>query len=247
MKNLAIKIGLEKTGVAGKCLSEQYINDKTELEWQCGKCGYTWKAKPNKVKRGTWCGKCAQNIKLTIEDMYELAKNVGIKRTGVSGKCLSKQYINNRTPLEWQCGKCNHRWKTIPTCIKRNSWCPNCSKSNMENGCRKAFEKIFNAKFPTVRPEWLINPKTEHKMHLDGYNEDLKIAFEYNGKQHYLYYTYFHKDFKEFLDQQDRDRIKKQLCEDQGIILIIVPYTVKIDKMQDYIIKEYNKQIKKFN
>jgi len=41
----------------GKCLSEEYINAKTKLEWECRK-GHRWFATPDNVTRGTWCPIC---------------------------------------------------------------------------------------------------------------------------------------------------------------------------------------------
>ncbi len=41
----------------GKCLSTVYANAHTKLTWQCAK-GHVWRAKPEAVKRGTWCQKC---------------------------------------------------------------------------------------------------------------------------------------------------------------------------------------------
>jgi hypothetical protein len=42
----------------GRCLSDCYINKATPLRWQCAR-GHSWYAEPGKVKRGTWCAKCA--------------------------------------------------------------------------------------------------------------------------------------------------------------------------------------------
>jgi hypothetical protein len=42
----------------GKCLSERYINKDTRLRWECA-LGHQWEASPGKVKRGSWCAKCA--------------------------------------------------------------------------------------------------------------------------------------------------------------------------------------------
>jgi hypothetical protein len=42
----------------GRCLSDRYLNKATPLQWQCA-VGHRWYAQPGKVKRGTWCAKCA--------------------------------------------------------------------------------------------------------------------------------------------------------------------------------------------
>ncbi|MHA2288946.1 MAG: hypothetical protein ACXABG_09170 [Promethearchaeota archaeon] len=305
MNNLARNVGFKRTGISGKCISCEYINDKTKLKWQCGKCGYIWSASPNKVKRGSWCAKCAGNLKLTIEEMGILAKKIGKRKTGISGKCLSTIYINNRTPLEWlcckcgntwyaapwnikkglwcricsgiteysitdmqklaydkgkdktgkpgkclsltyknvhtklewQCGKCGFIWKSKPNNIIQKSWCPNCSTGRKEKFCRKIFEELFKCKFPRSNPDWLINPKTSYNMHLDGFNEILKLAFEFNGIQHYKFHKFFHNNYQEFKDQRKRDLLKKQLCKEHGITLIIIPYTIKINQLRNYIIR----------
>ena len=67
-----------------------------------------------------------------------------------------------------------------------NVWCQLCSKSisNGEAITKATLEQIFGVAFPRERPNWL---KMEtHPLELDGVNHQLKLAFEYNGRQHYL-------------------------------------------------------------
>jgi hypothetical protein len=42
----------------GNCLSQAYVNERTPLSWYCA-AGHRWDATPGKVKRGSWCAKCA--------------------------------------------------------------------------------------------------------------------------------------------------------------------------------------------
>ncbi|MDE1848728.1 MAG: hypothetical protein KGH55_01715 [Nanoarchaeota archaeon] len=60
----------------GECLSDVYINQDNKLLWKCSK-GHTWEASSGAVKRGTWCPICSHNIKLTIQEMQDLAKEKG--------------------------------------------------------------------------------------------------------------------------------------------------------------------------
>lgn len=116
----------------GLCLSKRYINNHTNLKWQCFK-GHIWEAISNNIKKGEWCPVCAGHIKLNIEEMQEIAK----KRRGL---CLSEKYINCDTKLEWQCFK-GHIWQATPGHIKFGEWCPVCAK----------FNRILNRKGKTAK------------------------------------------------------------------------------------------------
>ena len=106
----------------GKCLSKKYVNNYNKLKWQCAD-GHIWKATSNNVKRGRWCSLCAaRKMKLTIEEMQEIAESRG-------GKCISKKYVNNHTELKWQCAE-GHIWEAKPYNVKRGTWCPKCSHKN---------------------------------------------------------------------------------------------------------------------
>lgn len=96
----------------------------------------------------------------------------------------------------------------------------------MENICRNALEELTGKPFPNTRPKWLINPKTNEPLELDCYNPDLRIALEYNGIQHYEYPNPFHTSQAQFEDQQFRDKIKRELCHQYKVDLIIVPDTI---------------------
>ena len=102
----------------GLCLSEEYVNSKSKLLWQCEE-GHCWRAVPVSVRRGSWCPVCARTQKLTLEEFQALAASRG-------GRCLSELYINKATPLRWQCAL-GHRWYAQPGKVKRGTWCAKCA------------------------------------------------------------------------------------------------------------------------
>jgi len=112
------------------------------------------------------------------------------------------------------------------------------SKGEIE--CRKVLEDLFGTPFEKARPDFLNNPVTggSQNLELDCYSPLLKLAVEYNGIQHYNFTPYFHKNKEAFHNQKYRDELKRRMCIDNMITLIEVPYTVKIENIKSYIIKE---------
>jgi len=99
----------------------------------------------------------------------------------------------------------------------------------------ETLESIYGMPFPTVRPNFLKNPDTKRNLELDCYNEDLKLAAEYNGEQHYKFPNRFHKTQREFMSQVRRDRLKIEMCELQGIHLISIPWSIGHSLIPDFI------------
>jgi len=116
-------------------------------------------------------------------------------------------------------------------------------KSVGETLCKKALVKIFGEKFKfeTVRPNWLKNPETGKNCELDLYCEELNLAVEYNGYQHYIYPNCFHKNKIEFIAQLRRDAFKKKMCTLHNLPLIVVPYNVRKEFIENYIRRKLKK------
>ena len=114
--------------------------------------------------------------------------------------------------------------------------------SKGEAECKRCVEKITGYPFAKSRPDFMFNPVTKENLELDLFNYDLKIAIEYNGKQHYEYNSFMHNNSKDkFHAQQYRDRIKRDACKKLGIYLIEVPYTVKIEDIHYFLYNELKK------
>lgn len=107
------------------------------------------------------------------------------------------------------------------------------SKGEME--CKRVMEEIYGVEFPTVRPKWLINPKTGKRLELDGYSFKHRIAFEYNGRQHRDPKS-FGQGEEKLREQQERDRMKLDICDRKGIYVITIPDTTPIEQIRDYIL-----------
>jgi hypothetical protein len=108
-------------------------------------------------------------------------------------------------------------------------------ESNGERITRRVFEHLFKKPFTRIRPDFLKNPETGRNLELDGYNEELKVAFEYNGMQHYCFPNGFNKTKQEFEGQLRRDKYKMQKCNEHGIYLITVPYSVSHENILHYV------------
>jgi hypothetical protein len=70
-----------------------------------------------------------------------------------------------------------------------------------------------------VRPDWLVSSRLT-KLELDIFIEEIKIAFEIQGPQHFEYIPYFHKNIDDFEDRKMLDEEKRNLCKGNGIKLI---------------------------
>ncbi|MBW4540734.1 MAG: hypothetical protein KME43_16525 [Myxacorys chilensis ATA2-1-KO14] len=97
-----------------------------------------------------------------------------------------------------------------------------------ETETRRIFEELCNAKFPKSRPSWLKSNKGT-SLELDGYNQDLKIAFEYQGEYHYMEVP-IHQQRRTLVEIQRTDQLKEDLCQRYGVTLIQVPYWEKGSK-----------------
>ena len=101
---------------------------------------------------------------------------------------------------------------------------------------RRVLETLFNREFPSVRPKWLRNPQSNRPLEIDCYNEELGLAVEHHGEQHYVDSTSFHKTRQDFLKQVYRDRVKKKIILDRGLNFLAVPYSIRQDQIPQYII-----------
>jgi len=212
----------------GTCLSTRYTNASTKLLWKCSE-GHRWEAVASSIKAGTWCPKCAPNPPRSIDDMQNLAAQRG-------GKCLSKKYLDAKTGLLWQCSE-GHRWEARPTTIQTGSWCPQCSSGLAERICREFFEQLFGKPFPKARPQWLrLDGRT--RLELDGYCEELQLAFEHQGPHHYGVNIYSSRPIGWLRKRKQHDREKCLRCRKHGVVLICVPEIpvhLKLDEVKDYI------------
>ena len=121
--------------------------------------------------------------------------------------------------------------------------CPECNKVTFvgEERTRLIFETQFQQSFSSIRPDWLKSEKSGRNLELDGFCEDLKIAFEYQGRQHFSNSTQFGGDY-EF--QYVRDKLKAQLCAEHGVqlITIIQPRNYSADKFFNSVVSDCEKQ-----
>lgn len=109
-----------------------------------------------------------------------------------------------------------------------------------EAECKKVLEDHFKKPFTKCRPDFLRNTVTSsdtqtHNMELDCYNEELRLAVEYNGRQHYEYVQFFHRNREAFYNQKYRDEFKRIKCREHGVTLIEVPYTIPVERIREYI------------
>jgi len=138
----------------------------------------------------------------------------------------------------FDCDLCN---KTISIKFhKQVINCPNCApKFTSEEYIRELLYNITDKYFSKTRSlSWLIDDKNKNQLELDGYNDELKVAFEYQGEQHYKLTYYNQIDTVKLREIQRKDVLKIKLCNENGVKLIIVSCDMPPSKYNEYLTAE---------
>ncbi len=246
----------------GSQMLSEYVDKSTPIKIKC-KNGHLFEAKPEHLKKGSWCNNCFLDRKKE-KAAYELKDLIESK----GGKLLT-DYSSAKEKVWIECSK-GHKFPTKPDNIKSGYWCPKCASGKYQRIIIWYIEKIFSfilnkrLKIPSRMICDIINcsslgpiPIQFDKyslslMHFDGYftiklgNELYKVAIEYNGPQHYEFPNQIHLETRQglikFQEQQERDEFKRFICKKQSIILFEFPYYVNErmnnpKKIQSYIVK----------
>lgn len=101
--------------------------------------------------------------------------------------------------------------------------CPLCKESHLEKEIRVFLDENNIKYIPQARFDWLRTNDTYKKMSLDYLIKDKNIAIECQGIQHFnserFWPTVKGKE-QEFLRIQERDKLKKKLCDEHGIKIL---------------------------
>ena len=219
LKDLARVRGREETGVEGKILDlkngnreltkETYnklttkkMASKISFWWSCEQNHPPFRNNPANIRRGQWCPICSSKEgKFENIIRWYFEKIFGVAFPEMYLRDLNLKYTKMKIKLDL---------------LKKKDKIKLVGYDVIYNNDNNKF-KIYKG-----------------KMRFDGYAEVIihgqlmKIAFEYNGIQHYKYPNYWFEEspdhLKAWLKYIKRDQTKKEICRMNNILLIEIPY-----------------------
>lgn len=205
----------------GLCLSNTY-KARDKLLWKCSNSEHKpWLSTyGNVVNTNKWCPQCAGFF--SPEEWIKKAQKYAINKGGMF---LSNEHSDVHQLHNWKCAESSHpSWKaSISNVINNNTWCPECNSSRniRESYSRVILEELLGFKLNRQKPKWNLNPNTNCLLELDGYNEEHKFAFEFQGRQHFQENVFSNSNLA---DIQKRDLIKQENCKNNGVFLLIINF-----------------------
>ena len=201
----------------------EYVNSYTKVCIICPEHGEFWQI-PYVHLKGCGCPKCDKSSKTTKEEFINRSKQVHGNKYNYS----KVEYVNNHTKVCIICPEHGEFWQQ-PRHHLIGLGCQICNESSLENEIRVFLENNAINYIPQCRKNvltWL------GRQSLDFYLPDYNIAIECQGEQHFKENIIFGGK-NEFIKRIERDKIKKEICEKNGVKLlyysnigIIYPYSV---------------------
>jgi hypothetical protein len=180
----------------------EYINSQTKVCIICPEHGEFWQT-PNEHLHGCGCPKCVGKNKST-EDWINEANKIHNNRYDYS----KVEYITAREKVCIICPEHGEFWQTSNLHLN-GCGCPKCNSSKLENEVYKEFPKFEREK----KFDWL---KYKRNLRLDFFDNELNIAIECQGEQHFLNRGIY----KNLENNILKDRVKYDLCKSNNIEII---------------------------
>ena len=192
-----------------------YVNNTTKVCIICPEHGEFWQ-RPSGHLRGCGCIHCgneqtALHIRKTKEDFI----NDAIKVHGDKYDYSQVNYVDCKIKVRIIC-PVHGVFEQTPDSHLNGCGCPFCKQSRLE---RKIYLMCIENNINVERQKTFPWLRYKNPLRLDFFLPEYNIAIECQGEQHYKYCPFFHK--QRSLDEvQNRDAVKRKLCEEHGIKLL---------------------------
>ncbi len=190
-----------------------YINNSTKVKIICKLHGIFEQIPKDHINKKYNCPRCSNITNLT--DFIEKANKIHNNKYDYK---LSI-YINARTKIKIICPK-HGIFEQMPYVHLNGSGCPYCKNSHGEE---KIFSYLTKNKISFETQKTFDDLKNKRKLSYDFYIPNKDLLIEYNGKQHYI--NGFGSTTHEWHKQLHRDWLKRKYAKENGITLLVIPYT----------------------
>lgn len=193
-----------------------YTNSNTKVCIICLEHGEFWQLPCSHTNGKAGCPKCKPNYQMTTESFIQKSHEIHGNKYDYS----KVEYVRSSDKVCIICPKHGEFWQT-PVSHLRGVACPNCRTSQLENEIEELLinnniEFIRNRKYP-----WLQKDKdARSRLTLDFYLPQFNTAIECQGVQHFKRVPIFEGKGWGFEYIQNNDKIKKELCEKNGVKLL---------------------------
>lgn len=192
-------------------LSRNYGRYERQLNIE-NKCTYCERPLPPKIRdaksNSHICQSCLEGLQRSLDTCLSCGGNMsrffnGVEMGGRFAICM--HCVVGRSDIA-------SRWRT--------------SESSGERALFQILNQLFGEKnfYRYARPSWLSG------LELDFYVPSHKLAFEFDGKQHFEYVSHFHESEDSFESQKARDAKKDELCKKNLVRLIRIKYDFEFSK-----------------
>lgn len=219
----------------------EYKGSYSPVDIICPKHGL-FSQTPSNHLSGNGCPKCggekqSQQVKLSNNDFIDQSKKIHGDKYDYS----KVNYIHSHKPVEIICPKHGVFSQKASSHIRGNG-CPTCSESKGEKLIRDILQINHITSIPQHKFDDCTNKKQGRfcrKLTFDFYLPNQNTCIEYDGIQHFEPISGWGGNGEEnFIKRLKLDKIRNQYCEENGIKLIRIPYTMKKEEIELYILKE---------
>lgn len=164
--------------------------------------------------------------KLNPYTIYNINKYLNDNQ--IDTQILSDRFDGCEEKLKWKCSCGNvfyRKWSEFK--YRNRHLCSECFKKISDN--ELIIQDYFDKHNIKYKIQYMFEDcKITRAMPFDFYLPNYNLCIEVQGEQHYHFVRFGgmsqHKSIERFIEQRDRDKTKKEYCENKGIDYLSIPY-----------------------
>ena len=192
--------------------------------WKCPEGDdHEWQATVANIVNGGSCPVCLGRRITATNNLFALYPHLQEEWDFIENSTINPWKLSpgSKQKVRWVCklDQKHHWFAAIKDRTTRESGCPYCAERLNVSELRML--EIIKSLYPSEEINYRAKPKWLQRLELDIYIPVLNLAFEYQGQQHFKPIDLF-GGVEAYIKQVERDRQKRVLCYQKGVILIEV-------------------------